>query len=961
MSRIYVVDDHPGDLELYTHVLEHGGHEPVGFTDPLEALRAIAADPPHVVLVDVLMPGLDGFELVHALRADEATRDQCVVLASGVYTKGEFARLPNEIARCTFLPKPATPEALLAAVEHALSAESVTVAATRAEFERAHKETVRLKILAATERSATSSAELARRVRQDAALAELGRIAIGGADRTVLLEALCTAVERELDADLVEILEIEDFGRMLRMTAGLGWYDGVVGRAVVDARPGTLAAEALHHDEVHLIAATAGVELPERLGRQGVNVGLRAPIPGPGGPVGVLGVYVVAPRCFSDGDRAFLQAAANLAGSAIEGSAAHAEAQAREVQLRAVFEGAADALVIVDRELRCVRANNAAAELLQRPVAELIGMTAVELVAPEARQALERSWGDALRDGTGTGLTTVLRQDGTRRIAEYRGTMEIIAGFHLVSLRDVTERVEMENALRETMKSVSAAEQRYSTLIETLPDGIVVVNARGEIALVNAQTERMFGYVRGELIGQRLELLLPERHRDAHVAHRERFAEASSSRAMGVGLDLAGRRKDGSEFAVEVSLGVVETSDGPMVTSIVTDVTERVRLERQLHQSQKLESIGILAGGVAHDFNNILQVILGYAAALRPALDESGAAADLGEIENAATHAALLTKQLLAFSKRQVVKPVVLDLNEVVDDLERMLSRIVGEDAALTVELDRTLSHILADRAQIEQVLANLVVNARDAIQSGGRISITTRAVTVDERVSELDLAPGHYARLCVSDTGCGMSEGTLARAFEPFFTTKAERHGTGLGLSTAYGIVTQGGGQMRIESSPGEGTTVCIHLPTTTERAVGAPRHVQHASPRGGNERLLLVEDEPVVRRLLESVLTGHGYDVTTAEDAGTALDKATAATTPFDLLITDFVLPDLTGGELASRLVARGAAAAVLYVSGYAPDARLGADVNGARTDFLSKPFTNDVFADRVRRILDGDAGRP
>lgn len=639
------------------------------------------------------------------------------------------------------------------------------------------------------------------------------------------------------------------------------------------------------------------------------------------------------------------------------------EARASEhelVELRAAFDGARDALLMADLELRCVRANDAASRLLGRPRAALIGVTAAEVVAPESLRDLDAGWAAALRNGGGTGLITILRPDGVRRTAEYSATAEVVPGLHLISLRDVTERVEMEETLRRTMAEVTAVERRYADLIETLPDGIVAVDTDGAIALVNARTEQMFGYVRGELIGRRVEMLLPERMRAAHGTHRARFGHASRSRAMGLGLDLWGHRKDGSDFPVEVSLSAVTTDQGKLVTSVVTDITERMQLEQQLQQSQKLEAIGRLAGGVAHDFNNVLQVISGYATSLQERASGELDLDELGEIAAAADRAAALTQQLLAFSRRQVLQPVPLDLNAIVGETERMLARMIGEDVELSVDLDPDLAHVLVDRARMEQVLANLAVNARDAMPRGGRVLISTRNVELNGDAGALGLEPGEYVCLCVTDTGFGMDEQTAARAFDPFFTTKADGQGTGLGLATVHGIVAQSGGHVRMHSVPDQGTTVSIHLPAVEAES---PRAESAAEPEDplclDGKHVLLVEDEPVVRRLLEFFLAKLGCVVTPTADGRAALEAGATAETPFDLVVTDLVLPGMSGCELVERLAESGGAPPTLYLSGYSRDADLREATSGGRGGFLQKPFTGDELGVAMRSLLRAGGG--
>jgi PAS domain S-box-containing protein len=421
-------------------------------------------------------------------------------------------------------------------------------------------------------------------------------------------------------------------------------------------------------------------------------------------------------------------------------------------------------------------------------------------------------------------------------------------------------------------------------LLEGAPDAMVCVDRYGRIALVNAQTERLFGYQRDELVGQPVEILLPEMARKAHRAHRDQYVANPRPRAMGSGMELSARRRDGSTFRTEVSLSAIETDDGLLVIAAVRDVTERLelraererrrgqaerlrgqaerdKLEGQLQQAQRLESVGQLAGGVAHDFNNLLAVISNYAAFVGdevakdgPQVDWRSVREDVRQIQLAAGRAAELTHQLLAFARRDVVRLRPLDLNEVITRVEQLLIRTLDEHLVLKTDLAPQLCPVLADPGQIEQVLVNLAVNARDAMPSGGTLVVATSVTDVDEShpASRIGLPPGRYACMKISDTGVGMPRDVIDHAFEPFFTTKPKGEGTGLGLATVYGIVTQAGGHVQINSEPGTGTTVTILLPASGLPASGlrvsgqgiqaepAPEH----EPAG--ETVLIVEDEP-------------------------------------------------------------------------------------------------------------------
>ena len=391
------------------------------------------------------------------------------------------------------------------------------------------------------------------------------------------------------------------------------------------------------------------------------------------------------------------------------------------------------------------------------------------------------------------------------------------------------------------------------------------------------------------------------------------------------------------------------------------DITERKQLEEQFHQAQKMEAVGRLAGGVAHDFNNLLTAILGSAdlvlESLKPAATERE---EVEEIRKAALRAADLTRQLLAFSRQQVVAPTVLNPNTVVADMDKLLRRLLGEDVALRTVLAPDLATVKADPSQLEQVLLNLAVNARDAMPNGGKLTIETQNVELDQEYVRGHLAaqPGSYVMLAVSDTGVGMDAATQARIFEPFFTTKERGKGTGLGLATVYGIVKQSGGWIWVYSEPGQGTTFKVYLPRVTEPAApAAPSPARPVSLRG-SETILVVEDEEVIRKLVQKVLKANGYTVLVAGTGSDAERVAGAHAGPIHLLMTDVVLPGLNGREVARRLVAQRAGIRVLFLSGYTDDAIVHHGVLDPGVAFLQKPFSPAVLGRKVREVLDSPA---
>jgi PAS domain S-box-containing protein len=519
-----------------------------------------------------------------------------------------------------------------------------------------------------------------------------------------------------------------------------------------------------------------------------------------------------------------------------------------------------------------------------------------------------------------------------------------------------------------------AAEKKLHSLLELSPSGVILVSSNGQIRLVNRQIEKIFGYDRADLIGQSVDMLVPERFQEAHVGYRVQYASAPRMRSMGreTGIDCVGRRKDGTEVPLEIGLSPVDIEkEVGLVIASVLDITDRRRSEKELResqemlrQSQKMEAVGRLAGGVAHDFNNLLTVINGYCEILLGRLGpDDPARSELDAIKQAGERAATLTGQLLAFSRRQVLQPKVLDLNAVVANMDKMLRRVIGEDIALNVVLRPGLGRVKADPGQIEQVIMNLAVNARDAMPHGGRLTIEAANVELNETYARrlITVTPGPHVLLAVSDTGCGMDRETQARIFEPFFTTKEKGKGTGLGLATVYGIVKQSGGSIWVYSEPGQGTTFKIYLPRVEEAVAttAAPEATSARLPRG-TETILLVEDAAGVRALARAVLLACGYSVLEAPTPGTALEIGARHDGPIHLLVTDVIMPEMSGREVAESLTRARPEMKVLYVSGYTDDTIGHHGVLEPGIAFLQKPFSPEALARKVREVLEGKRGQ-
>jgi len=516
------------------------------------------------------------------------------------------------------------------------------------------------------------------------------------------------------------------------------------------------------------------------------------------------------------------------------------------------------------------------------------------------------------------------------------------------AVRGALERERMKRQLRER-------EEYFKSLIEQAMDIIAVLDADGAVRYASPSVLPLLGYGAEELVGQHIfDLVHPDDIGPALRVFAEGVATGQGDRLLGLQV----RHKDGTYRSLE-AIGRYLLDD-PVVRGVVInarDVTERRSLERQLLQAQKMEAVGRLAAGIAHDFNNVLTAIFGYVDLLLDGLPTlSPLRPDIEEIRTAAERAAGLTRQLLAFSRKQVRQMRTLDLNELLTDIHKLLRRLLREDIDMVTKLDPRLGAVRADSGQLEQVVVNLAVNARDAMPGGGRLTIETRNAELDEAYTRehVPVRPGRYVMFALSDTGTGMSPETMAHLFEPFFTTKEAGKGTGLGLATVYGIVTQSGGYVWCYSELGHGTTFKMYLPRVDEPVDPLPVRVAARSTRG-SETVLVVEDEPGLRALTRRVLEKHGYTVLEAATADAAAALAGDYPGPIHLLLADVVLPGGSGRALADALLSQRADVRVLFMSGYTEDAIVHRGVLAANTPFLHKPFSADTLTAKVREVLD------
>jgi len=520
----------------------------------------------------------------------------------------------------------------------------------------------------------------------------------------------------------------------------------------------------------------------------------------------------------------------------------------------------------------------------------------------------------------------------------------------------VSQHISVAVARKHQEEALRASEARHRSLVESAAYGMYRSSLDGRFLDVNPALVAMLGFSSAK------ELLAVDMARDIYADPDQRAAiiQAHKQSPHIESCELRWKRKDGRIITVRLSGSCFKDEHGEPLgfEMMAEDVSERRALEEQLRQSQKMEAVGRLAGGIAHDFNNLLTVIKGYSELM---LDELGSAdplrAEVDEIKKAADRAATLTRQLLAFSRQQVLAPKVIDLNTVVSNMDKLLHRLLGEDIDLFTVLEHGLGRVKADPGQIEQVIMNLAVNARDAMPQGGKLTVETTNVDLDENYARdhVSVKPGRYVMLAVTDTGVGMTEKVKSRIFEPFFTTKEVGRGTGLGLSTVYGIIKQSGGYIWVYSEVGIGSTFKVYLPCV-EAPIELPSLNGFQPARRGYETVLLVEDEDGVRALMRQVLHKHGYNVLESRHGGEALLTCERHQGKIDLLLTDVVLEQMSGRELAERLLKVRPEMKVLYVSGYADDAIVHHGVLNAGMAFLQKPFTTEALARKIRYVLDG-----
>jgi PAS domain S-box-containing protein len=626
----------------------------------------------------------------------------------------------------------------------------------------------------------------------------------------------------------------------------------------------------------------------------------------------------------------------------------------REALFHLISENAADMIAVVDMEGNRIYNSLSYQRVLGYSPEELQASSAFEQIHPEDRERVKKAAEEARLQGTGKTLEYRFRhKNGNWLVIE--STSSVIRNVKgepeklVIVNRDATERKTAEEALQRT-------EMGFRSVVEDAPYGIFRADITGRFLQVNPAFQKMLGYESANQLLQRD--LASEIFR--HAAEYQLMTEQLSRSDEFKDMEMEWKRKDDTLITVRCSGRRRDEYNGiaAYIEVFAEDVSEKRVLERQLRMAQKMEAIGRLSGGIAHDFNNLLGVIIGYSALLKKKLTESNVLYDHAlEIEKAGQRAASLTKQLLAFSRQQVLTPAVLNLNTLASDMEKMLPRLLGEDIEVSLTLDPELGHVKADQSQIEQVIMNLAVNARDAMPTGGKLKIHTANVELDQDYlrNHPGSKAGNYVMLAVTDTGTGMDPETLLHIFEPFFTTKERGKGTGLGLATVYGVVKQSNGYIWVDSKPGEGASFQVYLPRHSEQFVPEKRKIDEGEKLRGSESILLVEDAEPLRRLAQTFLEAAGFQVLTAESGEKAMEVAGNHPRTFDLLLTDVVMPGMNGRILSEQLLPRQPGMKVLYMSGYTDTFIAGHGVLDPGTNLLHKPFTEEILIRKIRQVLD------
>lgn len=932
IGKVLVVDDEVELKNVLVETLNAQGYETSGFSTGEAALAALRERDFDVLLTDLMMPGMDGIALLQASLEIDPHLIPIVMTGQGtIQTAVDAMRL----GAFDYVLKPFRLQVFMPVLTRAIN------------LRRLKLENLQL--------------------RETVAIYELCQTISFTLDPQTIISKLADAALQQTDADEVSVLlptaegdelyvaAVRGVGRERLLGERIPLQQSISSWVVRERAPLLLEGE-INDDRFRALWPRADI-------RSAISV----PMQVANKLVGTINLNSLnRPRPFTLGQLKALTILASTAAAALESASLHAQVRAAEANYRSIFENAVEGIFQSTPEGKFITVNPALARILgydsaDEMVAAITDIANQLYVDPEVRTEVERL---QAKDSVVEHFEfEAYRKDGTkiwlsqnRRAAATGEGRRYFEG----SVEDITDRKRAEVEL-------SQSEQRYRDLVENARDIIYEHDLQGRYTSINKAGEQITGYAQSEALALNLEATVAPGHLQAarDMIRRKLAGETVTA------YELEILTKDGGRVPVEVNTRLVYHDGVPVgVQGIARDITERKHLEEalreseeQLRQSQKLEAIGQLAGGVAHDFNNLLTAINGYSAlSLRRVGADHPITPYLEEIKKAGDRAANLTRQLLAFGRKQLLQPLAINLNDIVSDMIKMLKRLIGEDIQLATKLGVDLKQVKADPGQLEQVLVNLVVNARDAMLRGGTVTIETANTTLDGTYASkhVGVQPGEYVMLAVSDTGSGMDPQTQSRIFEPFFTTKEKGKGTGLGLSTVYGIIRQSGGNVWVYSEVAKGTTFKVYLPQVEAEALAQVETSHEISAQRGWETVLLVEDEDMVRHLASELLEDSGYVVLQASGGEEAINLCRDHAEPIDLLITDVVMPKISGKEVADKLRTIHPETKVLFMSGYTDEAIVHHGIVDSNIAFIQKPFSEQALAQKVRDVLDAKNGQ-
>ncbi len=974
-ATILVVDDLAANRRVLVDLLRGQGHRLFEAADGRAGLDIVRAEHPDLVITDLLMPVMDGYEFVRQLRLDPNWRLTPIVFYSSGYSRREAHALAESAGVSSILMKPASADDVLAVVNRALSrdpdgAAPTSAALTKIEFDRQHLRLLTDKLSEKAEDLRGANARLR-------ALHNIGLELACEKDPDRLLRKVCHAARDLFGATYVTLGIVDVDGGTIQRVETCG----------IDPAPSFQKDEAIHGVLESVIGgrrvirgsapAPETFQFPANLPE--VQAFVAAPLASPTNVYGWFCLVGNEGRAFSDEDEDLVTILAGQVGRIYENTHLHAVSQARAAALerevsqhrlavvalrqahdraQRYLDTAGVMLLALDLEGRVTQANRFACATLGWTADELMGRSWIDTCIPDlSRDEMRARLADARAGRLPSFENTVLTRSGEQRTIDWWNTVlrdeagQVIGTFS--SGADVTEKHQADEALR-------SGQDRMRFALESANIGIWDMDYATGVMQWSETIEAHYGLAAGTFAGT-FDAFVERIHPDDRAATLLLLEEAAKS-----GSDFTLQHRsvwaDGTIRWLTGSGRIVSGPGGEPVRGIgiSQDVTARHALEEQYQQAQKMEAVGRLAGGVAHDFNNLLTVILGYCELMLEDLPAGDARRlDIEQIQTAGDSASSLTRQLLAFSRKQIIEPTLLNLNTVVANMRTMLGRLIGEDVKIVLSLSREPAMVVADYGQLEQIVLNLAVNARDAMPDGGTLTIGTAAVELDadQVKAHLPLAPGTFHVITVSDTGSGMTPHVMSRLFEPFFTTKDVGKGTGLGLASVQGMVTRSGGTIQAYSQLGHGSTFKVYFPATAGAAAVPVEYPATSAVMVPVHTIMLVEDAEKLRHLTKRLLERMGHTVVVAAHASEAIELFDRHD-EIDVVITDVVMPGGSGPLLARQLIARRPALKVIYMSGYTEETIAHHGVLNAGLSFLHKPFTSLQLGRKIREAFETSA---